>query len=289
MDSLAKLRNAMETVSPAVAQVGAWILRHPTQAATLGIEEIAKQSGASTASVNRFAKAAGYAGFIELKSALLQNLRNAVDPINKLRAEQSKKSVTSLASQVAVAKTNLDQVLSDNTASALADACDLLQSAERIFVLGLGLTTHTAGWFADALTVYFPTVLNIGGPGGTERSAARLVHVTKKDVFVVITLPRYSAASVSLASYATSRGAKVLAITDSLAAPVLSHADKWLLANASHSVLSSTYIATQLLCEAVVTEAARRNPKAVEMAANLTDAVISHLTFNLNPATPRSR
>ena len=65
-----RIREGARDASPALTVVAQWMLRHTAQAATLGIEDIAEACGSSPASVNRMARAAGYAGFAELKSEL---------------------------------------------------------------------------------------------------------------------------------------------------------------------------------------------------------------------------
>jgi DNA-binding MurR/RpiR family transcriptional regulator len=279
MDPLLKIRQAIDSAPPAVVTVGEWILRHPTQAATLGIEEMAAQSGASTASVNRLARAAGYAGFIALKADLLKGLRDAVDPLQKLRGEQNK-GVATLASYMSVALSNLEGVGRANTEKALAEAADLLAGAGRIYVLGMGITANVAGWFVDTLSSYTGNVVNLAHSGGTERCAARLSRITKGDALVVLTLPRYSKDALTMAIYAKQRGAKVLAVTDSPAAPIMSHANKSLFAPCVHSVFSASYVAVQLICEALVAEVVRRDPESIRVATELTDAVLSRLTFS---------
>ncbi len=97
---------------------------------------------------------------------------------------------------------------------------------------------------------------------------------------MVLTLPRYSKDALTMAIYAKQRGAKVLAVTDSPAAPIMSHANKSLFAPCVHSVFSASYVAVQLICEALVAEVVRRDPESIRVATELTDAVLSRLTFS---------
>jgi DNA-binding MurR/RpiR family transcriptional regulator len=93
-----------------------------------------------------------------------------------------------------------------------------------------------------------------------------------------ISFPRYSRDTVHLARFAREHGAQVLAIVDSYAAPLANEADLRLFASAAHPVLPSSYVGVQLLCEALVAEVMRRNPRAVAMATELTDSIASQLT-----------
>lgn len=274
-----QIREAARGAPPALATVAEWLLRHTAQAAMLGIEQIARECGTSPASVNRFARSAGFAGFTEMKNALALVMREAIDPVQKLRDEQGRGNQAGPSPYIAMGHANLDQLASANTAQDIQAAARLLATRGRIYVLGFGLTSHVCAWLADALTPYSHSVTALSTSGGTEQSASRMSTIGKGDVLVAISLPRYTIATVELARYARERGAKVLVIVDSQAAPLVSEADLRLFASAAHPVLPASAVALQLLCEMLVGEVMRNNPEAVAMAAELTQSVASHLTF----------
>jgi DNA-binding MurR/RpiR family transcriptional regulator len=272
-----RIRECAKDAPPALALVAQWMLRHTAQAATLTISEIATASGSSPASVNRLARTAGYPGFAELKADLALVMRETIDPVQKLRDEQQRGRVDPFSQYVAMGRANAEQLLRDNTPQDIAAAAKLLCTKGRIYVLGFGLTAHVCGWLADALTPYSQAVTALSTSGGTEQSASRMSNIGKGDVLVAISVPRYSRDTANLARYARERGAQVLAIIDSHAAPLANEADLRLLASAAHPMLPSSYVAVQLLCEALVGEVMRRNPAAVSLAAELTESIASQL------------
>ncbi len=275
---LDRIREASNGAPPALAAAAQWMLRHTAQAATLSIQEIAQASGSSPASVNRLARAAGYAGFAEMKAQLAVEMRATIDPVQKLRDEQQRSKVAPLGQYVAMGQANLEQLLRGTMSQDLEAAAKLLSTKGRIYVLGFGLTAYVCGWLADALTPFSHSVTALGAAGGTEQSASRMCNISKGDVLVAISFPRYSRDTVHLARFARERGAQVLAIVDSYAAPLANEADLRLFSSAAHPVLPSSYVAVQLLCEALVGEVMRRNPKAVSMATELTESIASQLT-----------
>ncbi|TDP61270.1 MurR/RpiR family transcriptional regulator [Roseateles toxinivorans] len=272
-----RIREGAKGAPPALASVAQWMLRHTAQAATLSITDIAVACGSSPASVNRMARTAGYAGFAELKADLALVMRATIDPVQKLRDEQHRGNVAPVSQYVAMGRANVEQLLRDNTSKDIEAAARLLSTRGRIYVLGLGLTAHVCGWLADALTPYSHAVTALSVSGGTEQSASRMSTIGKGDVLVAISLPRYSRDTANLARFARERGAQVLAIIDSHAAPLANEADLRLFTSAAHPVLPSSYVAVQLLCEALVAEVMRRNPASVAMAAELTESIASQL------------
>lgn len=273
-----RLREAARGAPPALSAVAEWLLRHSAQAAMLGIEDIARECGTSPASVNRFARSAGYAGFAEMKAALALVMRATIDPVQKLREEQGRSKHSAPSHYLPMAQANLEQFGHSNTAQDIQAAAKLIATRGRIYVLGFGLTTYVCGWLADALTPYSHSVTALSASGGTEQTASRMSTIGKGDVLIAISLPRYSIATVELARYARERGAKVLVIVDSHAAPLAAEADLRLFVSAAHPVLPASYVAAQFLCELLVAEVMRNNPAAVAMAAELTQSVASQLS-----------
>lgn len=86
----------------------------------------------------------------------------------------------------------------------------------------------------------------------TEVAAGRLMNIGKKDLLLAISFPRFASDAVTLTQYARDRGAHIVALTDSVASPLVALADDVLLAPCSHPVLSSSYAAAVVVAEALV-------------------------------------
>lgn len=276
---LDRIREVAPALPPALAMVADWLLRHAVQAATLGIEDIAKAAGTSTSSVNRLARQAGYDGFIALKADLARELHAAIGPVLKLRTGLTHGDLKPPANHVRIAQGNLDQMVRDTPPRVVEQAARKLVGAKRVYILGLGLTAHLAHWLADAIAPYVGTVVALGQSGGTEQSAARLLGVSRGDVLVALSVPRYSRDTVGMARFAHERGAHVIAVVDSPAAPLATAADSVLVAPAEHPFLASSWVGMQLMNEVLVSEVMRANPKSPQIAADLADSVHEHLTF----------
>ena len=276
---LQQIRIAAQNASPALVVVADWMLRHSAQAATLGIVDIAQACGSSTASINRMARAAGFSGFAELRAALAVEMRAVIDPIQKLREEKNRRNPHAPERDVAMACANLERLQNENSTESVLAAARLLSTKGRIYTLGIGLTAHVSNWLADVLTPYSYAVIPLAASGGYDQSARRLTRVGKGDVLVAISVPRYSAIVIQLARYARERGATVLAIVDSPAAPLVNEADLCLFAPATHSVLHSSLVGIQLMCETLCAEVIRLNPDSVRLAAEHTESLTGLLTY----------
>lgn len=276
---LQQIRIAAQNASPALVVVADWMLRHSAQAATLGIVDIAQACGSSTASINRMARAAGFSGFAELRAALAVEMRAVIDPIQKLREEKTRHIPIAPRRDVAMACANLERLQNENSTESVLKAARLLSTKGRVYTLGMGMTAHVSNWLADTLMPYRDSVIPLAATGGYDQSARRLARIGKGDVLVAISVPRYTAIVIQLARYARERGATVLAIVDSLAAPLVNEADLCLYAPATHSVLHSSLVGVQLMCETLCAEVIKMNPNAVKLAAEHTESLAGLLTY----------
>src|ERR1700756_4280129 len=79
-----RIEAAMVDTSPSLARVGRWMSMHPIRTLSHSADEIASLTGTSIAAINRFSRAAGFAGFTHLKTVLAEELQSTVEPLRKL-------------------------------------------------------------------------------------------------------------------------------------------------------------------------------------------------------------
>lgn len=239
---------------PALRKVCDYILRHPLSAATLTIDTMAIRSQSSTAAVNRLANAMGMNGFTGLHNALVSNLLEVIEPQEQVRSELTRKPCTgfSLDKQVRVSKGNLDGLSAANLPHTYQAMVHRLLSAGRIYVVGFGNSAYLAGLAVASLLPVCPSTTHVSTEGGVEMAAYRLANIGNRDVLLAISMPNYAKDTVHLAHFAHSRGASVLALTDSPASPLCHVADLALFAPPSHPILINSKVALHALIEALV-------------------------------------
>jgi DNA-binding MurR/RpiR family transcriptional regulator len=274
-----KLASASPDLQPSLRKVADFILRHPLKAATLTIEELAQETSTSAAAVNRLARALKLSGFSALKAALVATLQDLVSPVDKLRNEMAQRpeGAFGLHEQIQVASGNLGTAANSNSPATFEAFVDCLIQARRIYILGFGNSAYMAGLAAANLVPYCADAVAISMEGGNENAAYRLAAITENDVLLAISLPRYSLDTIHLARFANERGARVLAITDSPASPLVRLAELVLFAPADHPMLISSNTVVLALIESLVAAVMTRNKEAVKLAAELTESVLSYL------------
>ncbi|MCU1767393.1 MurR/RpiR family transcriptional regulator [Pseudomonas protegens] len=274
-----KLTEIVAELPPSLRKVADFILRHPLKAATLTIEEMAHETLTSPAAVNRLAKALDLGGYSGMKAELVATLQQMVSPVDKLRNELALRpgGAFGLHEQLQSAGSNLATATTSNHADSFDAFISRLTTARKIYILGFGNSVYLAGLAAATLMPFCADATAISMEGGNENAAYRLAAITDQDVLLAISLPRYSLDTLQLARFANERGATVLAITDSPASPLTAIAEHTLFAPCDHPVLTSSNIAVLALIEGLVAGVMARNEKAVKLATELTESVMSYL------------
>lgn len=227
------------SLKPALRKVADFILRNPMRSATMNIDEIAAATGASTAAVNRLAHAIHLAGFTGLRAALVENLLALISPTDKVRHElqQRPNRAFALELQVRVIKGNMDATIAANADTTFSAMTTALIDANRVYTLGFGSCHHLAGLAASSFLPVCQQAQAVSTEGGSEAAAFRLAGIAQSDVLFAVSLPPYSDHLLSLAKYAQTRKASILAITDSPASPLARVATHTLYAPSNHPVL----------------------------------------------------
>ncbi|PCE29481.1 hypothetical protein BZL54_25175 [Burkholderia ubonensis subsp. mesacidophila] len=278
-----RIHHASATASDALKPVARWLASHSLDAAMLTIEDVAAACGGSVASVNRFAKHAGYRGFAELKADLAAIVRQALQPVEKLAASSAQEG---MGAWLADHQRNLAAMDSSLQTERLAQAVARIVASNAVYCLGLGLSTYLTGLLADTLMPYHRRIVWAAAGGGSEQAARHIAHIGAGDTLIAISLPRYSRDTVELARFARERGALVVALTDNPTAPLAATADIVLLAPAEHRVLSSSAVATVALIETLASEVLKATPHTKAMAATLSQTVLPYLVFDTAPSPP---
>lgn len=273
MSLLDQLRQSAVEGSPAIRKVGLWIAAYPLRAVSLSADEIAEQAKASQSAVNRFATHAGFAGFAELRAALVAALQDAHEPIAKLRQHPEMQAGHPFAS----AQAGLLQAAEELDLEVLEQCAQDLLKAGHVYTLGLGMSHFVAGFAASAFMPYVQAATHLSEGSGTEQILRRMSRLAEGDVVLAISVPRYSVDIVTLARFARERGAGVVALTDSASSPLVGVADTALLAPASHSVLSHSYVSVLAVIEALLARVVRLNPQSESITTELIDTVLPHL------------
>ncbi|MES2250011.1 MAG: MurR/RpiR family transcriptional regulator [Pseudomonadota bacterium] len=140
----------------------------------------------------------------------------------------------------------------------------LTQRKVRVHVLGQRNGVPLASHLALNLNLCLPDVRLLGGAGALPLED-QLLRIDDNDLLLTLTFRRHSLAIARTAAYFREKGAKVVMVTDSPAAPAAASADHLLLVRTSSASPFDSYTAALSVCNALITAVAQRRKK--ELAA----------------------
>lgn len=191
--------------------------------------QVGDKVGASAATVVRFAQSLGYEGFSELQTAIREELPSYLTAVERMGEQlASPQTADDSASDIPHQVFHTDITNIERTANALSTtqleaALDAIVDAERILVVGSGLSAAPALFFAHSLKVIgFDAQPAIDGGLSLAVSTVQLDGGT---LLIAIDLWRYVRSTVEAVRSARRQGATAITITDSIVSPLAQVAD----------------------------------------------------------------
>jgi DNA-binding MurR/RpiR family transcriptional regulator len=266
-----RLVNRASDLPPQQRAIADYVLEHLTAVPFFSVPELARRTGASEATVVRFAQRLGYPGFSELKMELVDLLQNRLtlgedDPTDPVVEDL-------LASVASLEITNIGKTVDSVDRNDFADVADALFEADRVHTFGMGVSALLA-----ELASY--TLLQVGVSAtclSTAFSSPReqLVGVGADDVVVVFSLPPYSRQSLAILRDAAELGVASVAISDRLTSPAAGLA-RWALAVKSDNMMFTNAVAAvTVLINALATEIAASHREEALAALSQINRVLS--------------
>jgi DNA-binding MurR/RpiR family transcriptional regulator len=216
-----------------------YLLEHLQLVPFLSIPELARRTGASEATVVRFAQRIGFSGFAELKVALVEilQLRIGAAPAGQPAEELHENLLDAVA---ALEISNIERSVGAMDRSTFAAVAEALYAADHTFTFGMGVSAHLAELAAYTLTQTGVRASCLSTRFTSPREQA--VALRSGDALVVFSFPPYSKQSLEMIEEANRRGAATVAICDRLTAPAAGLA-RWALPVKSDNLMFTNAVA----------------------------------------------
>lgn len=186
-----------------------YLLAHQSAASQLSISQLAAQTGVSTATISRFAKALGYDNFQALRLALAQAPAGAEQPLFQEFAPTD--DVPAMARKIFAANVDALQATSANLdAGALTAAVDLLIHAAHIGLYGLGASNIVA---LDGYHKFLRTAMAVFYAMDYHMQLMSMTHLQPTDAAVVISHSGEDRDAIALAQIAQDHQVPLIVIT----------------------------------------------------------------------------
>lgn len=257
-DLLDRIKAALPEFSKGQKAIGNYILTSYDKAAFLTASRLGEVTGVSESTVVRFATALGYDGYPELQVALQELIRIRLTSAQRMEVTNDRigegdvlESV--LNSDMAKIRSTLDTISRED----FARASEAIVKAKRIYIIGMRSSASLASFIAFNFRFVFDNVTLVQTTSGSE-IFEQLLRVTKDDVVIAISFPRYSKRIISAVEFAHMQGAHIVALTDSSLSPIAARADSALYAKSDMASFVDSLVAPLSIINALIVDIARK-------------------------------
>ena len=267
------IADASDRLSPAERRVADAVVSDPARVAFGTVASLASDAGVSGPTVVRLAAKLGYDGFASLQVDVQRELARQLRPAaERIRAERATdvlgRTLDTELANVAATLERADRRTFDRAAGLLADP------KRAVWLLAGEATAGIASTIAANLDLLRAGVATITG---TPLAVARQVErVGRGDVVLVLEVRRYERWVVDALDAARDRAA-VIAITDSIVAPVADGAKATFVVDAAGPGPFDSHVATLALGNALVAEVASRLRRTATPRLDAVEAATSDL------------
>lgn len=231
--------------------IAQFILSNYDKAAFMTAGKLGEKVGVSESTVVRFADALGFDGYPKLQRALQELIKTKLTTVQ--RVEMSKEYSSDWTILKKVLKSDIDNIratLDEIEEESFQNTINKILEAKKIYIVGLRSSTVIAEYLGFYLNLILDNV-NIVSYGISD-VFEQILKVGKGDLVIGVSFPRYSKKTFELHNYAKEQGASVVALTDSVLAPISTIADETLIIKSNMASFVDSLVAPLSVANALI-------------------------------------
>ncbi len=249
--------------------IAEYILKHYDKAAFMTAAKLGVSVGVSESTVVRFANELGFSGYPKLQKALQELIKNKLTTVQRI--ELSNDFVSEETALKGVLKSDMENIratLEKINHKTFEDVVNSIFAAKKIYIIGLRSSTALSEFLGFYLNLILDNVHVVAY--GVSDIFEQMINVSEDDLVIGIGFPRYAARTIESLSFAKSRRANVVAITDSLLSPLAARADYTLIAQSNMASFVDSLVAPLSVINALIISVGLREKEKISSTfANL--------------------
>lgn len=251
-DLTSRINECYGSLSKGQKILATYITDNYDKAVFLTAAKMGQVVGVSESTVVRFATHLGYKGYPEFQKALEEMVRNKLNSIQRMevtygRISQSHILETVLQSDQEKIKDTLEHI--DEHAFELA--VYTIIKAKHIYIVGIRSCAPLAAFMAFYFNLMFENVTLLQTNNSSELFE-QMVRISKDDVIIGISFPRYSMRTLKAMEFANNRNAKVITLTDSVHSPMNLYSSCNLIARSDMASIVDSLVAPLSVINALI-------------------------------------
>ncbi|MDR3593581.1 MurR/RpiR family transcriptional regulator [Clostridium sp.] len=242
--------------------IAEYILKNYDKAAFMTAAKLGMSVGVSESTVVRFAIELGFSGYPKLQKALQELIKNKLTTVQRLELRNDYFSDGDALKGVLKADMeNIRATLEKINENTFEDVVKSIFEAKRIYIIGLRSSTALAEFLGFYLNIILQNVKIVSY--GISDVFEQMINVGDGDLVIGIGFPRYAAKTIDALEFSQDRGAKVVALTDSLLSPLASKADHTLIAQSNMASFVDSLVAPMSVINALIIAVGMREKESI--------------------------
>ena len=266
---LSRMNTQYHKFSKGQKKLVSYITDNYDKAAFFTAAKLGETVGVSESTVVRFAIHLGYKGYPEFQKALEELVRNKLNSIQRMevtygRVPQSEILDTVLRADIEKIKLTMENI--DHNAFELA--VETILEAKSIYIVGIRSCAPLASFLGFYFNLLFDNV-HLMHTNSSSELFEQMIHISKDEVIIGISFPRYSMRTLKALEFANNRNAKVITLTDSIHSPMNLYSSCNLIARSDMASIVDSLVAPLSVINALVVALCMRKQR--EVTATLED------------------
>ncbi|MGN1457964.1 MAG: MurR/RpiR family transcriptional regulator [Acutalibacteraceae bacterium] len=249
---LSKINDQTAKFSKGQRLIAHFITEHYDKAAFMTASKLGATVGVSESTVVRFATELGYDGYPKMQKAMQEMVRDKLTSVQRI--EVTKNLIGSENILETVLNQDIEKIrrtIDETSKEDFDNAVKAISKAKTIYIFAVRSSAALASFLGYYYSLIFENVKVISTYGETE-IYENLFRITSDDVFIGISFPRYSNAAIKAMNFAHRRGAKVIALTDSMVSPLVAMSDYVLIAKSDMASVVDSLVAPLSMINALI-------------------------------------
>lgn len=226
MDIIEKIRSQYTKFSKTQRKIADYLLANSNRVGFMTLKNLSEEVKAAEVTILNFAKKLDCNSFIDLKSEFQDYIKYKTSPPDKLtNALSNIESVDSNLADIINSEVQcVEDTITNIDAKDIKKAIKLIKEASKVYLVGSGISGGVTNFLLLRLK-YLGISAEIFDITPYHLVSLEMTKRLKNSVFIVVTLPSYSKHVARFTEYLREKDYKVIALTDSMKAPVSKYAN----------------------------------------------------------------
>ncbi|MBR2869642.1 MAG: MurR/RpiR family transcriptional regulator [Clostridia bacterium] len=251
------------TLSKGHKKIADYIISHYQKASFMTAAKLGETVGVSESTVVRFATNIGFDGYPELQKYLQEMVKSHLTSVQRMEVAATRYEGSDLVDKAFLGDAELIKATRESISrEAFAGSVEAINKAKKIYILGVRSSAAIASFAAFYFRFLNDNVVLIDTSSSSELFE-QMFRITDEDVCLAVSFPRYSNQTINALSFAKSRGATIISVTDGESSPIAPFATHLLVAKSSMVSFVDSLVAPLSVINALIAACAREKKDLV--------------------------